>query len=120
MINCPKCQCSESRKDGIVREKQRYLCKGCGYRYTVAHRGYGESVKQQALEMYLEGLGFRSIGRLLRCSHVTVYYWIKEYGEKSSLKIAGSEIIDVVEMDEMHSYVGSKKKRVGYRLLLTD
>ncbi len=40
MINCPKCQNSESRKDGIVREKQRYLCKSCGYRYTVAHKGY--------------------------------------------------------------------------------
>jgi transposase-like protein len=120
MINCPKCQNSESRKDGIVREKQRYLCKGCGYRYTVAHRGYGKSVKQQALEMYLEGLGFRSIGRLLRCSHVTVYYWIKAYGEKASLKIAGSEIIDVVEMDEMHSYIGSKKKPAGCGLPLTD
>jgi len=108
MINCPKCKNSESRKDGIVREKQRYLCKVCGYRYTVAHRGYGKSVKQQALEMYLEGLGFRSIGRLLNCSHVAVYYWVKAYGEKSSLKLAGSEIA-VVEMDEMHSYVGSKK-----------
>jgi hypothetical protein len=85
----------------------------------VAHRGYGKSVKQQALAMYLEGLGFRSIGRLLRCSHVTVYYWIKAYGEKSNLKIAGSEI-DVVEMDEMHAYIGSKKKRVGYGLPLTD
>ena len=82
---------------------------GQGYRYTVAHRGYGKSVKQQALEMYLEGLGFRSIGRLLRCSPVTVYYWIKAYGEKASLKIAGSETIDVVEMDEMHSVLAQKK-----------
>ena len=64
MINCPKCQHSESRKDGIVRKKQRYLCKSCGYRDTVAHKGYSEEVKQQALAMYLEGLGFRSIGRL--------------------------------------------------------
>lgn len=71
-IVCPRCQNTQNRKDGIVREKQRYLCKGCGYRHTVGHRGYGKSMKQQALEMYFEGLGFRSIGRLLRCSHVTV------------------------------------------------
>ena len=48
MINCPKCENSESRKDGIVRGETALL-KGCGYRYTVAHRGYGKSVKQQAL-----------------------------------------------------------------------
>jgi insertion element IS1 protein InsB len=34
-----------------------------------------------ALELYLEGLGFRAIGRVLRMSYVTVYYWIKEWGE---------------------------------------
>jgi transposase len=119
MINCPKCQNSESRKDGIVREKQRYLCKSCGYRYTVAHKGYSEDVKQQALAMYLEGLGFRSIARLLSCSHTVVYYWIKAYGEKSSLAIAGSKI-EAVEMDEMHSYIGSKKKCAGCGLPLTD
>jgi transposase len=119
MIKCPRCQHSESRKDGIVREKQRYLCKSCGYRYTVAQEGYSDAVKQQALAMYLEGLGFRSIGRLLNCSHTAVYYWIKKYGENSSLTIAGSEI-DVVEMDEMHSYVGSKKTPVGCGLPLTD
>ena len=85
----------------------------------VAYKWYSEELKQQALKLYLEGLGFRSIGRLLRCSHVAVYYWIKAYGEKSSLKIAGSEI-EVVEMDEMHSYVGSKKKPAGCGLPLTD
>ena len=119
MIHCPKCQNSESRKDGIVREKQRYLCKSCGYRYTVAHKGYRKEVKQQALAMYLEGLGFRSIGRLLNCSHTAAYYWIRKYGEKSSLTIAESQI-EVVEMDEMHTYVGSKKARVGCGLPLTD
>jgi DNA-binding NarL/FixJ family response regulator len=30
------------------------------------------SVKRQALQLYLEGLGFRSIGRFLGVSHVSV------------------------------------------------
>ena len=108
MKTCPRCQSNEKRKDGIVRAKQRYLCKSCGYRYTVTETGYGKAVKQQALAMYMEGLGFRSIGRLLGCSHTAVYYWIKDYGEAATLHMASSEI-DVIEMDEMHSYVGSKK-----------
>jgi transposase-like protein len=74
----------------------------------VVHRGYSEDVKRQALEMYLEGLGFRSIGRLLSCSHTAAYYWIRQYGEKSSLKVT-SDKIEVIEMDEMHGYIGSKK-----------
>jgi hypothetical protein len=38
-----------------------------------------------------------------------VYYWIRAYGEKVNLKIAGSEIIDVVEMDEMPTVLVQKK-----------
>ena len=79
----------------------------------MAYKWYSEDVKQQALKLYLEGLGFRSIARVLNCSHVAVYKWIKQYGEKASLDLKATEI-DVVEMDEMHSYIGSKKTPVGY------
>ena len=91
-----------------MKGKQRYHCRSCGYRHTVANRGYSEETKRKALQLYLEGLGFRSIGRILNCSHVAVYRWIKQYGEKAQLPIAATEL-DVVEMDEMHSYIGSKK-----------
>jgi transposase-like protein len=69
----------------------------------VAYKGYSEEVKRQALAMYLEGLGFRSIGRLLTCSHVAVYQWIKPYGEKARLDELPATELEVVEMDEMHS-----------------
>jgi transposase len=74
----------------------------------VSHKWYSEETKRQALTLYLEGLGFRSIGRLLNCSHVAVYQWIKQYGKKAQLNLPTSDL-DVVEVDEMHSYVGSKK-----------
>ena len=63
MPNCPKCHSEDCTKDGIVKGKQRYKCKSCGYRHTVSHRGISLDIKRQALELYLEGLGFRSIGR---------------------------------------------------------
>ena len=81
MAQCPKCRCTECTKDGIVNKRQRYKCKQCGYRHTVQQRGKDPALKRQALELYLEGLGFRSIGRLLKCSHVAVYNWIKAFGE---------------------------------------
>ena len=83
-MNCPKCSGDVYRKDGIVRGLQRYLCKQCCYRYTVNQRsGTGSlSVRRKALELYLEGLGLRSIGRILNFSNVTILNWIRSFGEK--------------------------------------
>jgi transposase-like protein len=64
-MNCPKCNSSNHKKNGIVGERQRYKCSDCGYNYTVELKStaFSTSVKRQALQLYLEGLGFRSIGR---------------------------------------------------------
>lgn len=119
MENCPKCKSSYIRKDGIVKQKQRYLCKDCNYHFTVEHRGKPESVKRSALILYLEGLGFRSIGRFLKVSHVAVFNWIKGFGEKlDDLRSSGE--IEVVEIDEMHTYIASKKTTLGSGLLLIE
>jgi transposase-like protein len=117
MVACPKCGSGECVKDGIVKERQRFRCKGCHYRHTVRERGAGKAKKKQALQLYLEGLGFRSIGRFLGVSHVAVYRWIRAHGEALD-ELRSETGIEVVEMDEMHSYIGSKKTTVGSGLLL--
>ena len=119
MVSCPKCSHQNCIKDGIIKEKQRYKCKLCGYRHTVLQRGKGLAIKRQALHLYLEGLGFRSIGRFLNCSHVAVYNWIKEFGE-SIENLKSDSAIKIVEIDEMHSYIASKKTSAGYGLLLIE
>ena len=58
--------------------------------------------------MYLEGLGFRAIGRILRISYGTVYQWVKKWGSNLELP-KRNEAIEVVELDELHTYVGRKK-----------
>ena len=119
MTTCPSCNMEGCTKDGIVNEKQRYKCKSCGYRHTVKHLGKSPDIKRQALQLYLEGLGFRSIGRFLNCSHVAVYNWIRAHGE-SIEPLRSDKDIEVVELDEMHTYVGSKKTIVGSGLLLIE
>ena len=120
-MDCPKCKSSINTKDGIVGGRQRYKCKDCNYRYTVTKKSDVKpiEVRRMALEMYLEGLGFRSIGRLLKISHVTVYYWVKHWGENLDLP-SKKEPVEIVELDEMHTYIGQKKTTVGYGLLLID
>ena len=117
MIICPACNKEGCTKDGIVNGRQRFKCKSCNYRHTVKHVGISPDIKRQALQLYLEGLGFRSIGRFLNCSHVSVYNWIKAHGE-SIEPLRSEKDIEVVELDEMHTYIGSKKTIAGSGLLL--
>jgi hypothetical protein len=77
-------------------------------------------MKKQALHLYLEGLGFRSIGKILGVSNVSVLNWIRSFGKNVQALHSVSKEIEMVEVDEMHSYIGSKKTIVGYGLLLID
>jgi transposase-like protein len=81
---------------------------------------YPKSERKKALQLYLEGLGFRSIGRYLGVSNVTVLKWIRSFGEEVKSLQEETKEIEMVELDEMHSYVGSKKTTFGYGLLLID
>jgi transposase-like protein len=95
-----------------MKGKQRYKCKECGCNYTVELKSTAKpkSLKIQALHMYLEGLGFRSIGRILGVSNVSVLKWIREFGQKAQELNRENHQIEMVEVDEMHSYIGSKKQ----------
>ncbi len=120
MLTCPRCSGADRVKGGVVNGRQRYKCKVCQYFYTVHHKSDTATPAQRrmAVTLYLEGLGFRSIGRILGFSHVAVYQWIKALGEDvAQIKRAAAQI---VELDEMHSYVGHKKTTVGSGLLLID
>ena len=118
---CPRCKSTERVKNGHAKGRPRYRCKECNYDYTVQQKSTGVSAetKRYALLMYLEGLGFNSIGRILGVSHVSVMKWIKLYGEKAE-ELKSEKAIEVMEIDEMHSYIGQKKTIFGFGLLLID
>ena len=120
-MKCPKCKSEKSVKNGIIKVKQRFKCKECGCNYTVGYDQVSEKEKKRrfGLSMYLEGLGFHSIGRLLRVSHVTVMNWVRKYGSELSL-IRNNKPVRIMELDEMHSYVGHKKTTDGYGLVLIE
>jgi transposase-like protein len=120
-MDCPKCKSSHHVKDGVVRGRQRYKCKDCRYRYTVERKSdvKVQETRRLALEMYLEGLGFRAIGRILKISYGTVYVWVKDWGKQISLPRRDSHV-EIVALDKMLHYVASKKDTAGYGLLLID
>ena len=118
-MRCIKCDGDKLCKNGINTGVQRYKCKNCGYNFTKGRISKPIALKRLALQLYLEGLGFRSIGRILKISHVSVYNWIRSFGQKAEELRSENEIF-VSEIDEMHSYIGSKKIHAGYGFLLID
>ena len=73
-------------------------------RFSVAYLGKDPQLRQQALRLYVEGLGFRAIGRLLQVSNVTVLKWVRPAGQQLENRLAESaeqpRSIPVVEIDE--------------------
>ncbi len=118
-MNCPKCKSDQRVKNGVINDRQRYKCKKCSFNYTVEWKaGIKPEYKRLALMMYLEGMGFRSIGRVIGVSYVAVYNWIKTFGIKAGELPSKGSPIQEVELDEMHTYIGSKKTKNGYGWLL--
>jgi len=120
-MQCPRCKLETSVKNGIIGGNQRFKCKGCGCNYTIGYDQVCEKEKKRrfGLSMYLEGLGFHSIGRLLQVSHVTVMNWVRKYGSELS-SIRNQKPVRIIELDEMHSYVRHKKTTDGYGLVLIE
>lgn len=69
--------------------------------------------KKLALEMYAEGIAARKIERLLKVSHNSVLGWVRKEVEGKALKPTPSHELQVVEADEMWSYVVSKNIQSG-------
>ena len=63
--------------------------------------------------MYVNGMGFRAIARVKGVSHVTVMNWVKQVGELLPNAYEPETIPQVGELDELETFIGSKKTNVG-------
>ena len=124
-MECKLCSKSLLVRNGIVRGKQRYKCKNCGYNFVQGDLRRGKNLDKQklALHMYLENMGFRAIGRVLGVSNVTVLNWVKSAGSfirEYHNQNKDSSKVQVMEFDEMWHFINSKKQKFGFGLLWTD
>jgi transposase-like protein len=116
MNTCPHCQRSEAQvKIGTnASGSQRYLCKVCQRKYTPvpAESGYSEAVRQEALKLYVDGMNFRRIERTLNVSRQSVANWVKAYAQSLPEQVAWpSQELEVNELDELFTFIGSKKTK---------
>jgi len=77
------------------------------------------SLSVSAERMYVNGLGFRGIERVKGVHHTTVITWVKQVGELLPDAYAPETIPEVGELDELETFVGSKKTKSGCGRRLT-
>ena len=118
MHQCPHCRSTERQvKSGFNRTgTQRLQCQSCRRQYTPEPLplGYDDKTKEQALKLYLEGNGFRRIGRLLGVNHQSVANWVNAAHARLPAPAARERAPsppEALEVDELFTFVGSKKAR---------
>ena len=114
MSTCPYCHDTEQQVKAGRNESgsQRYLCKVCERRYTPEPkpRGYPQSLREQALKMYVDGGNFRRIARTLGVCHRTVINWVNAHAARlDETPPLPAEELEVNELDEMFTFVREKK-----------
>ena len=61
--------------------------------------------------MYVDGINFRRIGRIVGVHHTSVMNWVNAYAETVD-QAPVPDSVETAEMDEVYTYIGSKKTDV--------
>lgn len=120
-MQCPECGSTHIRKNGYRRSQQNHICVACRRQFIEHHTlsGYTHEVKQLCLKMYVNGMGFRGIERVTGVHHTTVITWVRQVGERLPDAYDPETIPQVGELDELETFVGSKKTKSGSGQRLT-
>ena len=82
MVECKRCGSTKTVKNGMVRGKQRHLCKQCGYHFVEAdERENSSAIIAKALCMIFNALGakrYKAIGKYLDRDVSQIYRWMNE------------------------------------------
>ncbi len=121
-ISCPRCKHENIVKSGTAKGKQRYKCKECGYFFSVLKEG--KSIDPyyviKALQLYIEGLTFREIERILGVSHVSVMNWVRRYNIKAPENFEYRPTYKVLTHAELVSFFSDKDSLHGAGCVITE
>ena len=122
ILACPKCQNNQIVKSGIVKNRQRYLCKSCNYFFSVNKLGkkIDDYYVTKALQLYLEGLSFREIERIIGVSHVSISNWVKEFKIKKPENSNYHPTYKIFNHLELAHFLTNKDVLSGAGTLITE
>ncbi|WP_138434130.1 transposase-like zinc-binding domain-containing protein [Winogradskyella algicola] len=119
---CPNCGSDSYVKSGIVNNRQRYRCKSCNYYFTVNKLGkkIDDYYVNKALQLYLEGLTYREIERILGISHVSIMNWVKKYNIKRPYNSTYHPTYKILNAEELALFFSNAKNLSGAGTLVTE
>ncbi|MEM0951962.1 MAG: hypothetical protein AAGI66_07450 [Cyanobacteria bacterium P01_H01_bin.74] len=89
---------------GFQNAKQCFKSKDCGRLFIENQKKTCPAeIRQKAIVLYVEGLGFRAIGGVLRVSNVTVLNWVLQAAKELTQ-------VEILEFDDMRHFVRKKQK----------
>jgi len=109
-MDCSGCGGTALMKRGRKAGHQRYMCRACGRYSTDSQPKFSTQTKAMAIEMYMNSMGIRAIGRVLGASPAAVLNWIRKEHAAIQQRQAGQgpapgDGPDIIEMDEIYTYV---------------
>ena len=109
-MRCPQCEGTDLIKRGSKAGHQRYRCRACGRYSTDSQPKFSAQTKAMAIEMYMNSMGIRAIGRVLGASPAGVLKWIRKEHVALQRQMAlaaptDTGTADIIEMDEIYTYV---------------
>ena len=123
MTNCPYCNSNKVRRNGKSRGTQRMQCMECKKTFAQNPKRTSKEDKYRAIMMYLNNVGIRKIAIFFGVSAPAVLKWIRnahkllqELLEKFNPLV--SEKADIIELDEIYTYVKKRKNEQLYGLLI--
>lgn len=111
-INCPHCQSSKIVKNGKKKNgAQNLQCRGCGRQFlaTYQDKGADPAVKAVVLRMLERNSGIRGIEQVLQASRQCALNTLCRHGAETAVS-PSRQHYPSVQIDEVWSYVGRKKK----------
>jgi transposase len=113
-LRCKRCGGEEQVKNGFMRGKQRYLCKGCGLNFTdTPAPGKPLAMKAAAVLLDISGLSMNRTAKLLGVSTPTVQTWLEQFAKTYAQKPEPEGRAVVIELDEMWHYLKKSPSRSG-------
>lgn len=113
MSQCPYCHDQDQQVKAGKNDSgsQRYQCKVCRRRYTPEpSQLYGDGMRQQAVKLHVDGLGYRRIARHLGVDHHSIMNWVQAHTDQlPAAPVPAESPLHIVEMDELYTYIGKKK-----------
>lgn len=113
---CPQCGSENIVRNGHdYKGAQKHHCHDCGAYGTLEKKAnHDERTRQQATDAYFERMSMRGVKRVFSVARNTLAHWLEEEAAslpELSTTLAGARADDVLELDELWSFVSKKSNK---------